>query len=257
MAERRYGFRFSFAEGCVIVASLCGASFLVFLFGVYAGRELEARKAAEHTNSVRLAAPRDGESHPSSPDEKAPKDGQEKAVGASLTVPEAQKTVVIINPPRLNETPTAPHLGANPSAPTLPLPPPVKETEVKAETLQKSPSVSGERNPSSSAPPVPQVQAKTQPPKETPPVQVSKKLQATGGRWSVQVHATRDEGAAQQLVRQLRGQGYAPAISKVVRDGDVWYRVRVGSFANADEARSSVGNLRKNGKFSHAYPVSN
>lgn len=258
MAERRYGFRFSFAEGCVIVASLCGASFLVFLFGVYAGRELEARKAAEHTNLVRLATSRDGESRTLLPDEKAPKDGQEKASGAPPAVPEAQKTVVVINPPRLNETPTVPNLGANPSAPTIPLAPPVQETEVKAGTLQKSPAGSGERKPSPpSPPPVQHVQEKTQPPKESPSVQVSKKFQSTGGRWSVQVHATRDEGAAQQLVKQLRRQGYAPAISKVVRDGEVWYRVRVGAFANADEARASVGTLRNNKKFSQAYPVSN
>jgi cell division septation protein DedD len=101
------------------------------------------------------------------------------------------------------------------------------------------------------------VQEKTQPLKETPAAQMNKKLQTTAGRWSVQIHATRDEGAAQQLARQLRTQGYAPAISKVVRDGEVWYRVRVGSFTNADEARASVGRLRKEGKFSQAYPVSN
>src|SRR5215510_6471607 len=55
MAERRYGFRFSFAEGCVLVGSLVLASFLVFVFGVYAGKELEARQAAESTRTVRMA----------------------------------------------------------------------------------------------------------------------------------------------------------------------------------------------------------
>jgi len=61
MAERRYGFRFSFAEGCVIVASLLGALFLVFIFGVYAGRELEARRMAENTQIVRVSSNVGGE----------------------------------------------------------------------------------------------------------------------------------------------------------------------------------------------------
>ena len=54
MAERRYGFRFSLPEGCVIVLSLLLCSFLVFLFGVYVGKEVEARKVAEQTRTVRL-----------------------------------------------------------------------------------------------------------------------------------------------------------------------------------------------------------
>ncbi|MBI3302231.1 MAG: hypothetical protein HYZ72_09195, partial [Deltaproteobacteria bacterium] len=54
MAERRYGFRFSLPEGCVILVSLLLASFLVFVFGAYVGKEMEARKAAEQTRTIRL-----------------------------------------------------------------------------------------------------------------------------------------------------------------------------------------------------------
>lgn len=258
MAERRYGFRFSFAEGCVIVASLCGASFLVFMFGIYAGRELEARKAAEHTSSVRLTVSRDGESHDLPADEKPLKDGPEKSHPSSGS-PEPSKTVVVLNPLKPTETPIAANPSSSPPASPVSLPSAPKEGEAKATIPQKPAAIPEERKPS--PPVVPtvaqRVQEKTQPPKEVTPVQVNKKLQSTGGRWSVQIHATRDEDAAQQLAKQLRSQGYAPAVSKVVRDGEVWYRVRVGSFANADEARSSVGTLRKNRKFSQAYPVSN
>lgn len=258
MAERRYGFRFSFAEGCVIVASLCGASFLVFMFGIYAGRELEARKAAEHTSSVRLTVSRDGESHDLPADEKPLKDGPEKSYPSSGS-PEPSKTVVVLNPSKPTETPIAANPSSSLPASPVSLPSAPKEGEAKATIPQKPATIPEERKPSPPiAPTVAQrVQEKTQPPKEVTPVQVNKKLQSTGGRWSVQIHATRDEDAAQQLAKQLRSQGYAPAVSKVVRDGEVWYRVRVGSFTNADEARSSVGTLRKNRKFSQAYPVSN
>src|SRR5204862_6608047 len=54
MADCRYGFRFSLPEGCVIVLSLLLCSFLVFLFGAYVGKEVEARKVAEQTRTVRL-----------------------------------------------------------------------------------------------------------------------------------------------------------------------------------------------------------
>src|SRR5437867_13227596 len=56
MAERRYSFRFSLPEGCVILLSLLLTSFLVFLFGVYVGKEVEAHKAARQTRTARLPA---------------------------------------------------------------------------------------------------------------------------------------------------------------------------------------------------------
>jgi cell division septation protein DedD len=250
MAERRYGFRFSFAEGCVIVASLFGASFLVFLFGVYSGRELEARKAAEHASSVRLTiSQEEGQPRASVSEGKATKDGREKPSGSP-------PPIVEVNPPKVNEGGTPPIPPTNPSVSTPLAPSPVKEAEGKTESTQNVHIAAKEEKPPS-PPPEQHVQGKPQAPKETASGQVDKKLQATGGRWSVQIHATRDAAAAQQLAKKLRSQGYAPSISKVVRDGEIWYRVRIGSFTSADEARSSVGRLRREGQFSQAYPVSN
>jgi cell division protein FtsN len=90
---------------------------------------------------------------------------------------------------------------------------------------------------------------------EPPPAPKEKKMQTPSGRWVVQVQATTQEEAAQNLARQLREQGLAPAVSKVERQGEVWYRVRVGKFANEDEARAVVARFRREGKFSQAYPV--
>src|SRR5215813_6122199 len=67
MAERRYSFRFSLPEGCVLLLSLLLTSFLVFLFGVYVGKEVEAHKAIKQARTARLPASVSGEPSPARP----------------------------------------------------------------------------------------------------------------------------------------------------------------------------------------------
>jgi septal ring-binding cell division protein DamX len=264
MAERRYGFRFSFAEGCIIVAGLMIASFLVFLFGVYAGREMEARKAAEHTRVVRVAVSQGGQENSSSregePSASAKETPEKFAVEAPPTVP-----VVVVAPQKPSPpAPSPPSLAL--ATPAL-TPSPEKESAVKPElsSLKVHADLMAQNQKPSVAPQAasrPLVQDKKPQVKEVvaapPPAKTpTKPARPASGQWSVQIHATRDEGAAQQLARQLRSQGYAPVVSKIERDGEVWYRVRVGSFASADEARASVERFRREGKFRQAYPASN
>jgi len=82
-----------------------------------------------------------------------------------------------------------------------------------------------------------------------------KKPLAPSNRWAVQVQATTQEVAAQNVAKQLREQGLFPVVSKVERQGEVWYRVRVGKFANEGEAEAVVSRFRREGKFTQAYPV--
>jgi cell division septation protein DedD len=253
MAERRYGFRFSFAEGCVIVGSMIGASFLVFLFGVYTGRELEARKTAENTRTVRVNSNLVNEKTPDMPltgtEANAATRGQDKSEHIPQPTRETPKTVVVVTPQKPTEqTATAP-------TPTLPSVPPEKEStkmDLPQETLPVL--ASKEEKP---PPPVARVPQETKPIPEAKTAALSRKESSTEGSWSIQIHATRDQESARRLANQLRSQGYAPVVSKIVRDREVWYRVRVGSFASADEARASVERFRREGKFPQAYPVSN
>jgi septal ring-binding cell division protein DamX len=259
MAERRYDFRFSFAEGCIIVASMMAASFLVFLFGIYAGREMEARKAAEHTRMVRTAISQEGQgsspSHAGGPPVST-KEAQDKPASGT---PSPAVPVVVVAPQKPNEPPPS----SSPLAASVVTPPPEKMNIAKPEPSPQKGRVdlANQNRRSNIAPleaPRPLGQDKKPQTEETatasPP---SKQTQPTSGRWSVQVNATRDEAAAQQLARQLRSQGYAPIVSKIERDGEVWYRVRVGSFTNAAEARAAVERFRREGKFHQAYPTSN
>jgi len=79
--------------------------FLVFLFGIYAGRELEARKAAEHTSSVRLTVTGGGEAAGSFKEESTNSAAvSQPSTGTTVDKP---KTVVVVTSPRLPEQTSA------------------------------------------------------------------------------------------------------------------------------------------------------
>ena len=54
MTERRYGFRFSVVEGGLLFGGVLLTSFLIFVSGVYVGREVAGRKVVPHSQVVRL-----------------------------------------------------------------------------------------------------------------------------------------------------------------------------------------------------------
>jgi DedD protein len=296
MAERRYGFRFSFVEGCVIAASILSGSFLVFLFGVYAGREMESRRIAESARITRVinapveALPRSEERPKSVPKDNlqvrnnAPSlppfsDTERKMPVGVLTPPRPETSLVIppavpekdLPPPPFDTQVTRkvpqPELRtverATPSQPNVPktLPPkPATELAKTATPPAPAPFVARSAAPVAASQPPPVIVV---PPKPEPMIAKAQKSVAennappAGKRWSVQVYASQAEGEAKRLADQLRGQGHTPVISTVERNGVTWYRVRVGVFASDDEARVSVERFRREGKFPQAYPISN
>ena len=234
---------------------MIGAAFLIFLFGIYAGRELEARKNSENTRTVRMNALADVSDAPlTSIPESSEKEGVKESSNRPPSVQEVAKTVIVVTPPKNNEPPTETSVPPATSLLASPVILPENESLGKTEVLQKTPSILGKKTP----PPPPTLvtrEKKPTPHEITPPP--SRKPQLTRGSWSVQVHASRDENSARQVAGRLRSQGHAPVVSKIMRNGEALYRVRVGSFATADEARASVARFRREGKFSQAYPVSN
>jgi len=305
MAERHYSFHFSLPEGCVMAVGFLLTSFLVFLFGVYVGKEVEAHKAVQQARTMRLPVSASAEpqhSRPTAdPSGRAPSPSTEKPV----VIPPASNALAVAALPEPQPTPKSTGASVNPVAPStspqpltdeqnkLPLPsspPPPPSVASLGGPVSSSPktSLASKPPPQALAPkaPTPVVSSgpKPQPasspntglvsPKDSPSVPLGtefsdarapaadaplaskeKKAQAPSGRWVVQVQATTQEEAAQNLARQLREQGLAPSVSKVERQGEVWYRVRVGKFANEDEARAVVSRFRREGKFSQAYPV--
>ncbi|MBI3248565.1 MAG: SPOR domain-containing protein [Deltaproteobacteria bacterium] len=301
MAERRYGFRFSFVEGCVIVASIVSASFLVFLFGVYAGREMEARKVAESARISRVVDAPVESSFPARSEEgtrSAPKEKPTTRGNSQMLSPpsgtESKTPVLAFTPPRPESS-----LAIPPAVPEENLPPSPQTDEsvvrkepqkglitgdreapqqrpAQSEAASQKPPMELAKTDSRAVPAAPVVRnlESASPFVPSPPViatpkkpeAVTEKLQKTanekeaataGRRWSVQVYASQTEGEAKRLADQLRGQGHSPVVSKVERNGETWYRVRIGVFASADEARHSVEQFRREGKFRQAYPTSN
>ena len=308
MAERRYSFRFSLPEGCVILLSLLLTSFLVFLFGVYVGKEVEAHKAARQTRTARLPASASGESSPARPIIDTPAavsttPAEKPEAPATLPSPSAvsptlhnpssssnaavvlgqkpspslssssEASVAVVPKPR----PDSPSTSA--AASVAPKPPSSSSTAAIAPVPKprpdspSTPAVSASVAPKPSLPPAPAATAVISPkPKPSSlassatlasPVKAvgsefdsrEKKPLAPSNRWAVQVQATTQEVAAQNVAKQLREQGLFPVVSKVERQGEVWYRVRVGKFANEGEAEAVVSRFRREGKFTQAYPV--
>jgi cell division septation protein DedD len=58
------------------------------------------------------------------------------------------------------------------------------------------------------------------------------------------------------MTLRLRAQGFAAYTVQAPLRGQTWYRVRVGRFANRDEARDVEARLRQTGEFKGAYVTS-
>lgn len=218
MAERRYNFRFSLPEVCVLLVSLLVASFLIFLFGVHVGREAQAHKAVQQGRVVKVpVALTDSEKASLAPPASESPPSHQKPAGGAPSTPKPE-------PPRVS-TPTEPVRASAPAVAT-------------GKTTQK-PVVAPvrEASPAPEKQPVPQ-------------------LSSAKGAWSVQVHATRHQSVVQNIVKDLQQQGYTPVVTRITRQGEVWYRVRVGHFANEEQARELVARFRREGTFPQAYPVS-
>ncbi len=254
MAERRYSFRFSLPEGCVILLSLLLTSFLVFLFGVYVGKEVEAHKAAQQTRTARLPASVSGGPSPARPTTDVP------AMISTVPAEKSEAHTVLSSPP-VSPAPQNPSSSPSTAAavaqkktlPSLPLNSETSATVVPKPQPASPPtpvaSTSGPASPSS----LPPTSAVTSVGSEFDAKE--KKPTAPSKHWAVQVQATTQEAAAQSVAKQLREQGLSPVISRVERQGEAWYRVRVGKFANEEEAEAIVSRFRREGKFTQAYPV--
>lgn len=73
--------------------------------------------------------------------------------------------------------------------------------------------------------------------------------------WTVQASPTRDRAEVTRLQASLKSRGYEANVVTVRRDGDTWYRLRVGRYASPEEATEAMRKLRSAG-VSHAFVAS-
>jgi len=69
--------------------------------------------------------------------------------------------------------------------------------------------------------------------------------QAKKRAFNIQIDAVMDYSGAQQMADRLRRLGYQPTIVQTDIAGQTWYRLRVGPYATADDARAAQNRLRQ------------
>jgi cell division septation protein DedD len=209
----------------------CG---FVYLLGFYVGKGMQERRLGEEERVVRLPV-------------------------TSVPPPEGRHPKEPTQPSFYDEL-----LGARPPAPT---PPPAPTAESAT-----PPPPAAAPSPTPPAAPPGQVAAAPQPPPAaatpavahpTPPpatvhpaAPASPPVRATTGPWTVEANPTRSQYEAQALADQLRRRGYDVALTHVIRDGETWYRIRVGRYATSEQASQVMRRLREQEGVTHAFVAS-
>lgn len=78
------------------------------------------------------------------------------------------------------------------------------------------------------------------------------RLPARGG-FTVEASPTRSRVEAEQMLGDLRKRGYDATLVQMQRDGDTWYRLRVGRYATAEQATEVMRRLRDVEGVTHAF----
>ena len=73
------------------------------------------------------------------------------------------------------------------------------------------------------------------------------------GGYTVEASPTRSRSEADQLLAQLRRRGYDASIVQVDRDGDTWYRLRVGRYSTSEQATDTMRKLREVEGITHVF----
>jgi len=76
------------------------------------------------------------------------------------------------------------------------------------------------------------------------------------GSWTVEANPTRDRAEAEVLQKRLRTRGYDSTLVRVLRDGETWYRLHVGSYGSQEQAAEVMRKLRDSEGVAHAFVAS-
>ena len=268
--ERRSGF--GFWDRLILFTAWVVTCGLVYLLGFYVGKGTQAERLGLEERIVRLpvtsSPPREGQrpktdgeltfydklvarqggerrpTEPTPPAKAATSPAHDDAAAAPAGTAVAKDS----RPPAAAK-PAAPPAHAPARVAVLPRPVPVKSVPPPVHVASPKPAA-----PTAVIPPpppaAPQVEARV-----TPPAPLPIESAAAGG-WTVLANPTRSREDAEALERQLRGRGYDATVVRVLRDGDTWYRLRVGRYPSADQAAAAMHKLREHEGVEHAFVAS-
>jgi cell division septation protein DedD len=222
----------SYTQVFLLVIGFGVASGLIFLFGMWVGRDLAERRLASEERVVRQPVP----IQPTAAQEEAKEQDVDRAFYERLkdkAVQRLQETVVIgtpatVAPVNVGQVATMP--------PSTPTPRSTPRVTLSLTVLSPRPT------------------STTRPRPTPPPVAAGGSDEWADAGWTVQVTATTDAEQARELARRLRAKGYdAYTLQAPTRGQATWYRVRVGRFSSRDRALEMEEHLKTDEKLSESY----
>ena len=272
--ERRSGLRFW--DRLILFTAWVATCGLVYLLGFYVGKGTQIGRLGLEERVVRLpvtsAPPHEGQ-RPKSEGELTFYDtlvaGQtgERRAGEPTAPAKGAATTARVDgsaAPAKGAATTAPSAAAAgaatvhgngraaPAVAAAPRPTAGKSAPPPARAGSPKPPPAPVAAPASSRP-APQAEAHVPPPA---PALAARFEPSAGGGWTVLANPTRSRGEAEALERQLRSRGYDATVVEVLRDGDAWYRLRVGRYPSADQATAAMHKLREHEGVEHAFVAS-
>lgn len=197
----------------VLIFGFLITSALIFVFGIWVGRDVAERRLAQEERVVRVPIP-------------TPPPASEQAVGSGVDLGFYEK-IKEKAMQRLERTAAA---AASPTPQRVAVP-------TRARKIVTAPS----------PPPVPAEHA------NRPVTAPQAEKGWTGRPWTVQVNATTNLAQAVGLAHRLREKGYDAYTVQAPMHGQTWYRVRVGRFKGRQQAEKMKAHLRKTEGLANAY----
>jgi len=206
------------AQTFVIILGFLITSALIFVFGIWVGRDIVERRLATEDRAVRgVIAPRPTET----------REEADTAFYEQLKQKAEQ---------RLQQTPvtTVDVPAAATPTPMASAPRPIAPTQTSVPLASKA----------TARPTAPRV--------PTAPRRPVEDEWADAG-WTVQVSATTDQEEARGLSARLRARGYDAYLVQAPLRGQTWYRVRVGRLRTREQAKELEDRLRRSEGMDAAY----
>ncbi len=235
MAENRKAkdkrYYFSRGQMALLGGAFTLASVIIFLLGIFAGKEIEERRIAK-TEEPLVKIP----VKPSGQDAAAGRRGQSKdelTFYDTLTKSPGKQPLVEEKPVEIKA--------------------PVKMTSERVK--DSKPQVKEGTPPSSKGAEKETAAAPAQAPKVAQTAETAERIESGKG-WTVQVNAFPDERSAKLLVERLKNKGYKAVITEARSKGKSWHRVRVGRFNSREEADKLVETLKTRDNYTTAFATS-